>query len=112
LDAISQVWKNIYSLHKKGEPSAHAFFQKYGEHIQRSLSNLPPINAHQIITKLKKIRPSSPGMDHVAPLYLKHLAEWAPDLFNHVADLFSYIENTGTRPSLLPMGAVSFLPKN
>ena len=111
LDAISQVWKKIYSIHKKGEPSAHTFFQKYGEHMKRSISNLPPIHAQQIIATLKKIRPSSPGMDHIAPLDLQILAEWAPDLFSHFAELYNCIESTGKWPTLLPMGAVSFLPK-
>lgn len=72
LDAISQVWKNIYTAFTKGRTVSS---QKYGEHMQRSLSSLPPINAHQVITKLKKIRPSSPDMDHIAPLDLKRFSE-------------------------------------
>ena len=81
--------ENIYSIHKNGEPSARAFFQKYGEHMRRSISDLPPMTASQIIRTLKKVKPSSPGMDHIAPLELKYLSEWAPDLFVHIAVLLT-----------------------
>ena len=50
-------------------------------------------------------------MDHIAPLELKYLSEWAPDLFVHIAVLFNHVESTGCWPTLLPMGAVWFLPK-
>ena len=55
LEAIANVWKNIYSIHKNGEPSARAFFQKYGEHMRRGISDLPPITAAQIIRTLERL---------------------------------------------------------
>ena len=68
LDAIANVWRKIYSTHQKGEPSAHAFFQKYGEYMKTNLCKLETLTQTDLVTALKQIKPSAPGMDHFPPL--------------------------------------------
>ena len=111
LDAVSSIWKGIYEKHKNGEPSMHHFLQKYGENMRRSFCNLPALTAEQLSQKMHKIRPSSPGMDSIAPFELHLLAAWCPDICNMLAKLLNTIEQSGVWPSALPKGAVSFIPK-
>lgn len=79
--------------------------------MSRHINSLSPLTGQDVRSALHSIRPSSPGMDQIAPIELKMISEWCPSLCDHVASLFNCIEATGTWPSNLPKGAVSFLPK-
>lgn len=48
LDAITQVWKKIYSIHQHGEPSKHEFLRFYGETLRSHNINLPEIHPDAI----------------------------------------------------------------
>ena len=111
LDTICAIWKQIYEQHKNGEPSFHSFMQKYGETIKRDLCSLNPLTGQDICELLKNTRPSSPGLDSIAPYDLKILAHWCPALFDMLAEILNLIERTGKWPTDLPKGSVTFIPK-
>ena len=111
LDAISAVWKKIYTLHKNGEPSFRNFMEVFGQNLQRHLVSLAPITADDIMRIINKTKPSAAGLDHFLPSELKILAKWAPTLMQKLAQLFAVIENTSQWPKVLTKGSVSFIPK-
>ena len=67
--------------------------------MQTDLCNLDPTTGDQLVQVLRETRPSSPGMDNIAPYELKLLAHWCPSFFNLVADLLHSIEKHGKWPS-------------
>jgi hypothetical protein len=79
--------------------------------MKTSTCQLHPLSKKDLISALKKIKPSAPGLDHFSPAELKTLAEWVADVFEHVAALFNHIDKTSNWPADLTKGAVSFLPK-
>ena len=111
LNAISTVWKRIYTLHKNGEPSLRSFMEVFGEKLQRHLVTLEPITADDILRTLNKTKPSAAGLDHFLPGELKILAKWAPSLMVKLAQLFAVIESTSKWPKVLVKGSISFIPK-
>jgi hypothetical protein len=57
------------------------------------------------------IKPSSPGMDSIAPQEIQLVAAWCPEILTILARLCNAIESTGRWPQDLSKGAVCFLPK-
>lgn len=111
LDAITQVWKKIYSIHQHGEPSKHEFLRFYGETLRSHNINLPEIHPDAIWSTLRRIRPSAAGLDHFLPQEIKIITYWCPDMVTHLAAIYNLIEATGQWPSCLTKGMVAFLPK-
>ena len=111
LDEISKIWKKIYDKHRLGEPSMRNFLSKYGEHMKRDMCELPALTGRQIAETLEKTRPTSPGMDSIAPYELQLLVRWCPDFCEMIAAILNLVESTGEWPDALSKGAVCFIPK-
>ena len=80
--------------------------------MKRDLCDLPAISGTQLAKTLHKTRPTSPGMDSIAPYELQLLSRWCPDIMDILASLLDLVERTGKWPEDLPKGAVTFIPKN
>jgi hypothetical protein len=106
LDEISKIWKKIYDKHRLGEPSMRNFLSQYGEHMKRDMCDLPALTGTQIAETLKKTRPTSPGMDSIAPYELQLLVRWCPDFCEMIAVILNLIESSGKWPDALFKGAV------
>lgn len=111
LNRIANVWKDIYSRHKNGEPSFRAFMDKYGEHLKSHSNTLNPITTNDIESALKSTKNSSPGLDQISARDLQLIAAWCPVMIKHLASLYHVIESTHQWPMNLGKGAVAFIPK-
>ena len=111
LNSIANVWKDIYSRHKNGEPTFRAFMDKYGEHLRSHSNTLNSITPDDIVSTLKSTKNSSPGLDQISARDLQLTAAWCPVMIKHLASMYHVIEATHQWPKNLGKGAVAFIPK-
>ena len=111
IQAIRHSWSKIFHTHKNGEPSLHQFMSKFGATLQRSITDLPPIQEHDLISQIHSTKPSCPGIDKWKCSDLQTLAKWCPSMFSHLAVYLNAIEDGLLWPDPLKIGVVAFIPK-
>ena len=111
LDVLSKAWMALYTMHKGGEPSLHAFMATYAPTMNRKLVDLGPIQVEHVLAALRQTLPSAAGPDNWLPSELRTACLAHHGLAAALAKLFNAIEASGSWPGDQSLGRVAMLPK-
>ena len=112
LQELLQSWLPILEAHRHREPSHDCFFQHYGHHLHPMAVDLPQLSEQSLLTTLKGMKNTAPGLDGWRVPELQRVLEQEPILLRMIRQLFDMVETHGVWPKAWVEAFVVMIPKS
>ena len=111
LQAILDEWTPIFHKYKVRKPRVEDFVATFKPVMKSSVMQCEALTGEQLAEAARRTKPCAAGLDSWRPAALTALAHWCPSIYDDLARILNYVEDTGEWPGDLEKAYTSLIPK-